>query len=218
LNDPEAVCRAIYDETRHLYADVVSDLGPAGLGFRILYGPPIVGAPYLFIGYQPGGKARDAIDGLAAGHHNGWPVRSDFATAPWRLASEMRRIWGTELIDSCPGLNAIFFRSTTMKDWRQLPPALRERLEDFSRERVRRIVEVLDPRHLIVIGLGTFNMLTAGDPIVCGATGRILAKCGELWGRPATGIVHLSGSRISRADRAILQAHFAAKHSSCGSS
>lgn len=213
--EPEVLCREIYQETRGIYSTAVSQLGAAALGFRILYGPPLLSAPCLFLGFQPGGNAKDAAIGLAEGHHDSWPLRSDYATANWSLARQMRSIWSEELIERCPGLNAIFFRSPSMKAWTQLPREVREKLESFSQERARSIVDALDPQRIIVIGFGTFDRLGGlGGPGSRGDRDRPLTKQGELWGRPATAVLHLSGARISRTDRDRLRGHFRTEASS----
>lgn len=84
LLDVEGICRQIYSETRSHYADVAPNLGPAALGFRILYGPPVVRAPYMFLGFQPGGRQDESNEG----QHDGWPDQSwyvcqrDFSSRP----------------------------------------------------------------------------------------------------------------------------------------
>src|SRR5260370_12406 len=51
------------------------------LGYRILYGPPVVRAKYLFLGYQPGGRADSRrIDQLRS-----WPTECEYALNPLEL-------------------------------------------------------------------------------------------------------------------------------------
>lgn len=201
----EQLCKTTYDETRELYASVEAELGEAALGFRILYGPPIVRAPFLFLGYQPGG---DEIEDLQ--HHKTWPVESDYVTKPWPLARQVREVWGSEMTARCTGLNAIFFRSPKVKIWKQLPPPLRLKLESFSLERSEAIVRALKPLHIVVIGTENFDLLTKGKgEVVLRGAKVTLAKTGSLWGIPATGTVHLSGYRVSNANRDLLRQHFA---------
>lgn len=208
MSDPETICRKVYQETAALYDEVRPQLGAAALGFRVLYGPPTVGAPFLFLGYQPGGGEAYAKQGLAEGHHDGWPDRSDYETAPWPLATQIRHVWGARVV-GCPGLNAIFFRSPSVRAWNSIHKELRARLEAFSLKAAQRITDVLEPEQIIIIGLVTFDRLTRGEPILRGDRNRVLAKQGSLWGRKAIGVAHLSGSRLSRADRDRLRNHFA---------
>ena len=46
-------CLGIYVWTNEFYRKVCADHGLPDFGFEVLYGPPILGAEILFIGYQP---------------------------------------------------------------------------------------------------------------------------------------------------------------------
>ncbi|MCJ2067812.1 hypothetical protein MKK75_03145 [Methylobacterium sp. J-030] len=201
--NPASICREIYAETRGFYEAHASALKDAALGFRILYGPPLAQAPVLFLGYQPGGKIAEG--GV---QHETWPVLSEYATEAWPLAVRLRETLGKEVVERSTGLNAIFFRSKSVADWGRIERSLRRELEMFSLARAERIVRTLMPRHVVVIGLGTVDHLTAGVAETLG-TRRVLIKRGELWGAPATGIIHLSGARIRREDRERLAAYLA---------
>lgn len=193
MRDAEEICRTIYRETADFYAARRALISPNDLGFRVLYGPPIVGAPILFIGYQPGGRA---IEDVA--HQSGWPEACEYARASWLLARRMRDLWGADLVARCTGLNAIFFRATTAEAWKRCNRAAVAEAEAFSIERVKRIATVLKPQRIVLIGLATFDLLTEGHVALCDGA-RVLAKQGTLCGCRATGIIHLSGAWISRA-------------------
>lgn len=157
MHDQEAedICRGVYIDTRNYYRQCEESLGKDALGFRILYGPPLVNAPFLFLGYQPGGRAIDCAE-----HHETWPETCDYATQNWPLAKQVRTIWGADVVARCTGLNAIFFRAPSIAAWRRIAKPLRENLEIFSRHNAERIVRALRPECLIVIGLRTFDWLT----------------------------------------------------------
>jgi hypothetical protein len=195
------VCRGVYEETRTFYAEKAPSLGDAAYGFRILYGPPTTNAPILFLGYQPGGTTQNTDE------HYGWPPRSEYAFAPWTLAARLRRIWGGPMLEGCTGLNAIFFRAPTIRAWKRHPYNLRNELERFSRTRAERITRALSPRSIVIVGLGTFDSLTDGV-VDLRHDQRVLVKRGQLWGAPVSGIVHISGARVSRSDRALLKTYF----------
>lgn len=201
--DPARVCREVYVETRAFYEAHSPAMGPAALGFRILYGPPVAKPPVLFLGYQPGGTM--AEDG---NQHETWPVVSDYAVQSWPLAARLRETLGEAKVAASTGLNAIFFRAKSIADWRRFKRPLRDEMEAFSLSRAERIVRVLAPRHIVVIGLGTFDRLTAGTASTLGA-GRVLAKRGDLWGASAIGIMHLSGARVRRDERDRISAYLA---------
>ncbi|WAC28438.1 hypothetical protein [Ancylobacter sp. SL191] len=199
MDDAARICRAVYEETAQLYAQVAGEMGHQALGYRILYGPAVSDAEILFIGYQPGGSAEDAKRGLREGEQAGWPNRCDYSHADWALARRLQRIWDKPFLAACTGINVNFFRAPSMAAWRRLPPPVRRDLEHFSLQRCKRIVRALRPRQIVVIGLTTFNALAEGEPVLMGET-RVLAKRGTLWDIPATGVVHLSGARINGID------------------
>ncbi len=199
----EDVCRRVYEETLRYYDEVAPELGKAALGFRILYGPPVINAPFLFLGYQPGGRKIEYLE-----HHVTWPNICDYITRDWPLAKRVRSIWEPSIVARSTGLNAVFFRARSVRLWNKIEKSLRKNLENFSRQRAEQIVRALQPEYVIVIGLGTFYWLTEGEPALFGERGRVLARKGELWGCRAIGTVHLTGSRISRGDRERLRIYF----------
>src|SRR6267378_7546442 len=159
----EELCRSIYEETAAFYKYKAPRVAGQDLGYRILYGPPTVRPEYLFLGDQPGGKA----DSVRIDQLQGWPTECEYALdngalrkAGWknnRLASNMQKIWGIPTLRNSTGLNAIFFRAPDSEEWSHgLEKGLRIELEKFSLERARRIVETLQPKRLVVIGLQTF--------------------------------------------------------------
>jgi hypothetical protein len=201
--EAEALCQAVYEQTRAFYAQKTGQLKDAACGFRILYGPPTVAAPMLFLGYQPGGSLSHG----EPSEHEGWPRRSDYAIRDWPLARRMREIWSVSVLEECTGLNLIFFRSPRIHTWKRVPDRLREELEQFSYSRVKQIVEALAPRKVVVIGLGTFNRLVEG-PVALENGNRVLIRKGELWGVLALGVIHLSGARLSGTDVTVLRDYF----------
>lgn len=198
---PVSLCREVYAETKAFYEAQAPAMGDGALGFRILYGPPLVEAPVLFLGYQPGG---DAVEDSS--QHETWPAVSEYAVRRWPLAMRLRETLGEAAVVGSTGLNAIFFRARSVADWRRIKRPLRDELETFSLACAERIVRVLAPRRIVVIGLGTFDRLTTGTADTLGA-GRVLAKRGDLWGAPAIGIMHLSGARVRRDERDRLRAY-----------
>jgi hypothetical protein len=205
LSHVEAVCNEIYAEARSRYAAAAPSLGSAALGFRILYGPPVVRAPYMFLGFQPGGRQDESNEG----QHDGWPDQSWYASSPSPLARQLRHVFRIETVEHT-GLNMIFFRAPNMAAWDGVQPDLKRELEQFSLERLERVVAALQPRHLVVIGLRTFKQLTqtGGETALFGRRGNRLVVKGEFGGCPTSGIVHLSGARVSGHDRERLKEFF----------
>lgn len=199
----EAICRQIYDETRVFYAAKERMLGDAARGFRILHAPPVIKAPTLFLGTQPGGTLETAVPG----GQQDWPKECMYLSEFGRLGSRLREIWGIARLRHCTGLNANFFRAPSTKVWGSVPKTLRGEIEAFCRIRAETIVRALAPQRIVIIGLRTFGRLTSGSVALTGER-RVLVKTGILWGAPAFGIIHISGARVSRDDLDRLAAYF----------
>lgn len=203
----EHIARSIYDETDRHYHRKKNEVHSARLGFRILYGPPVFDARYLFLGFQPGGQTDESNEG----QHDHWPPASWYLNADTRkdiLARKLRRVFNLNSINHM-GLNAVFFRAPSLKQWSRT--ADRADMETFSIARAKEIVNAAAPRHLIVVGFTTLDLLKVGAPyktVICKKSGGRLAAVGELWGRQAYCIAHLSGARIGNADIEKLRTFF----------
>lgn len=113
--DLEEVFKNIYAETNEIYNLYRQQLGSNDFGFKILYGPPRLNPPVLFIGDQPGGKNADE----KPNERNGWPLHCEFTTETWRLASIMQSMFDSSFLRNCIGINANFFRSPNSKNVEQ---------------------------------------------------------------------------------------------------
>jgi hypothetical protein len=150
-----------------------------------------------------------------------WPTKCEYAldkrelgNAGWehpKLAVNMQKVWGVPILQKSTGLNVIFFRAPNLEEWRRLETGLRIELEKFSEARARRIIEALQPKHLVVIGLEISRRLAPSATSVMvrsGGNGRPLVVQGEIWGVTAFGIIHLSGARLSGDDLKAIRAYF----------
>jgi hypothetical protein len=126
-----------------------------------------------------------------------------------KLALNTQQFWGVPILKKSTGLNAIFFRAPDLKEWHRLERGLRIELENFSLERARRIIETLQPRHLVVIGLTRFRRLAPSATSGLMRNGRPLVERGEIWGVTAFGVIHLSGAYgLSGHDLDAMKAYF----------
>lgn len=202
-------CQSLYAEIAAFYREISPQMGENALGYKILYGPPKPDTPILFMGFQPGGKSMDAIEGQIAGERVSWPDKTEYAVANWDLAINMRKIWGVDFLHRCTGMNEIFFRSPGKDKWRELPLHLRERLAQFSRHHGQLLVQMLNPKFIVVIGMTTSKNFIS-DGVALRNDRRVLIKKGVLWGYPTHAIVHLSGlwSKPDEIETAQIKAYF----------
>jgi hypothetical protein len=202
--EAETVCRAIYHEARAFLSQIkrIPDYG-----YKLLNSPPIHRAQVLFIGYQPGGGAKDAEVEASMLTHERWPDVSEYATANWALASNMRRMFEPDLdFHECVGLNAIFLRYPTMAAYtRGIDRQTRHAVRDFCTSCVVRIADALAPQKIVAIGLGTLKLFGPTSVDMRNEAGRVLTTAGRVGRRNALALIHLSGARLSNEDRALIR-------------
>ena len=146
----EATCQEIYRETLD-YFDQYAAL-PKYDGFNILQGPPLFRPPILFIGYQPGGAHDEGERERTRGRDLVTPTRRELG----RFPKNCRKCLQDEYLEKCVGMNAIFLRSHDIKsDETDFDKTVRAVIENFCLTRVLKIIETVDPRKIVIIGLKT---------------------------------------------------------------
>lgn len=196
----EALCRDIYREV-NAFPDIIT-ARQQGLGFEVLMGRPRLNPPIAFVGYQPGNWELDVHQARQAGYESYWvDDRCHYAEKPWPLAKELRSIFTQELLEQCVGTNAIFVRAGSIKEYRaRLDWKTRARLQQFCLQKVQQMLEAMAPRTIVVIGMETMKILNRCAVSVRGEK-RVVLRKGPVWGFPAIASMHLTGARISTADR-----------------
>lgn len=116
----------------------------------------------------------------------------------------MRQMFGVKLnLEECVGLNAIFLRSPNIAAYNHnLTLEERIRVRSFCCKRVERIIEALNPRRIVTIGLSTLNLFGPTTIGIASPRGRVLTRKGKIGERDALAMLHPTGARISNGDRA----------------
>ena len=195
----DAKCREIYCEARDFF-DKYAAL-PKYCGFNILQGPPLFRPPTLFIGYQPGGDHDEGDRERLAGRELKWASKCANATGSWRLSKKLQGMFTRPYLEKCVGVNAIFLRSPRIDDYkRDFDKSTRLQVEQFCLSQVYKIIETIDPSKIVAIGFSTFQLFGESRPGLINENGRTLTRVGQIAGRQAIAILHLSGARISNPD------------------
>jgi hypothetical protein len=110
------------------------------------------GAEYLFIGYNPN-SSNDRS-------HNEWhevPDGAEYAKTGLKgvFNDNVQAIWPRAAYEGGCAMNAVYFRPATPRD---LPLSKRD-AEAFCIPRTQDLIEILRPRNLVLIGLGTADAL-----------------------------------------------------------
>ncbi len=175
-------------------------------GSRFFMGHPF--SMHQFCSSDTGKGCKTALEERAYGSEDRWPPKSEYVTECWTLAKRLREMFGEEFIERCVGLNAIFIRAHSMKNYSELDRAHRSKIEEFCLPHVETMVNAIQPKLVVAIGFATLDLL---DVDVVGTTknekGRVLTKRGEIFGRDALGVLHLSGAWISKQDRETIARH-----------
>lgn len=71
-------------------------------------------------------------------------------------------------------------------------------------EMLRRIVQILEPRRIIAVGLRTFDELNDGKPNAFYVSGRRTWATSHFDGRKLPGVLHISGGWLTESDNVAL--------------
>lgn len=200
----DELCLGIYAETRAfgpIRELCASQDRPTG--FEVLMGPPFKSAPLAFIGYQPGDWKTGPEEARAKGYEKCWVTsRCQYVTERWLLARRIQTMFPPEILERSVGLNAIFVRARNVERYdAQVPNEVRRVIKDYCLNQVKRILDAIEPKKIVVIGFSTMDLFGPTEAVPSGG-GRRMLGVGRVFGRPAFVTPHLSGARgYSNADR-----------------
>ena len=176
-------------------------------GFKIFNSPPLFQPLVLFVGFQPGGGTADWEDERQRETHLVWPKEAEYVTKDWLLARRMRAMFQPDIdLRECVGMNAIFLRSPKVKIYKGVLANKRDykTVKEFCLQQVRSIIDLLDPKMIVMIGLDTLRLFSDTEPALWGAKGGVLARKGMIGSREAIGVLHLSGYQMSNENRKLI--------------
>lgn len=196
-----------YERVNALWEARKHEIFDGACGFSILSGPPTFRPPMLTIGTNPGFGATDHV----AHKEMTWPPTSYIPTAQWHLARKLRSIFahdhGLGLLDGAIQTNFNFFKSgrvdsAALYRWTSLPRALRTDLEASCASELANLVRVMEPRRILVLGIGPFKRHATGSRELLRdrKNKRDLVVAGTLFGRSALAVLHPTGCRVDAMD------------------
>jgi len=104
-------------------------------------------------------------------------------------------------LENSVGLNAIFVRCKNEKSYINLIDlASRKEIEKFCLDMNQKIINMVQPKKLIVIGFRAAHLIGESAPDLIDSRGQNLTKKAVIFGNNALIVKHLSGSRISNVD------------------
>ena len=188
----------IYREAAALYESVQDSLSENALGYEVLYGPPLLNPPVLFVGYQPGGGKPEPLPILSpSGDPPPWPAIFEYATREFALAKRLQLAFGREFLETCTGLNAIFLRSPSMDAYQQsVPPDVRAKFKALGVGATRDIIATLKPKIIVMISFSAMELFTQdGKAVLKDGDDQWQLSSAELNGTPVYGMRHPTARR-----------------------
>lgn len=156
---------------------------------------------------QPGGRDFDHEYELSRGSDKRWPDEPEFVTAKWRLVGRMQEVFPLEVLKRSMGSNITFLRWPRVREYlRDVPTDMRDEIAAFSTECLGQIIDIVEPQEIVTIDFASLGGEMSPD--LRSPNGRVLSRRGTLCGREAIGMMHLTGARISGADRRAMKDHF----------
>ena len=204
-------CDGVYQRTHELWRSLEGQFPTWSCRFGILYGPPSFRPDLLIVGKNPGFNPDD----LFAEEVMTWPSENAYIRKHWPLAKKLRMVFdyageGSLLAHSL-GTNRLFFKSKSIAreksglGWEDNPLEIRQRLEDFCFKELTGLMDFLEPKTVLALGLSVFDeMADSTDRDLRSSKDRRLASFGSSNGRPIIGVIHPTGARVANEDWSIV--------------
>lgn len=214
---PEKLDRWAADVVEEVYREWKENFSHWEAGFSVFNSPVREEPELMILGYQPGGTAEDfqrAKKRYQSGEFH-LPEGNELTTSGYRLAQEMRRLFEgrREMLEQSVFTNLIFFRSPDTGEWGSRDSDRVNQAEEFCFQKTREILERLNPKRILVIGVTTFDRfidVCVEDPntqpsTIEGENGRVLCSA-DVDSTKMVGMKHLTGARPSSEEFEILRA------------
>lgn len=203
-------CRDLYARTFGLWRSLEGQYPTWKCRFSILFGPPVSRPDLLILGANPGFSEADLYDEEVLT----WPERNEYATQDWLLARTLRTMFQSiglqAVLDRSVGTNRLFFKSKSLGPhksglgWADNPPWVRSRLEAYCEAELDKLVQSLEPRAILVLGLSVFDRYVDDPGRTLSSGNRRVGQIGTKGTISVLGIMHPTGARMSNSARAVI--------------
>lgn len=144
-------------------------------GFELFYSPVRLNPDVMIIGFNPGGDLKDAREcsdkpePLPEQHGYITYGRQEPGKDSYRIAIRMYELFSKigheKTLQNSVKFNLIFFRSHNITEWNSIDDTIRKDLEGFCHQKVRHIIDTLQPKLILAEGLLTYRRLKDLMPI-----------------------------------------------------
>lgn len=189
-------------------------------GIKVFYSPVTSRPSLLIIGYQPGGDEEDFKKESKADFEKGdfrLPEANEYIERDYLLAEKVKDLFGfkggMDILKKSVVFQLIFFRAPSIDVWIQEAGGLRREMEDFCFQKVEEILRKIEPKRILVLGMGTYDALKkifGGDCeerncLPRRKTGERMCVRASFGGHEILAVMHPSGARIKKEDRLKMQ-------------
>ena len=179
-------------------------------GFEVFYSPVMYKPKLMIISLNPGGTQQDFKDLDYTNFQNNNfapPVKNRYVTTDYRFAKKMRDLFkGYEkVLEKSVVTTTLLFRSKSISFWKkENPKESRLAMEKFAYDQVKEMLEEIQPKKLLVVGIGAYKRLEKHVITIEGkekeidnfdSVGRVIsAKTKQI---DIMAIPHITGARLS---------------------
>lgn len=168
-------------------------------GIKIFYSP-VKKSDLLILGFNAGGTDFYEKQEFENNTHH-LKDNHEYLTENYPIAKVQRKILGTKLIENSVKTNLIFLRTKNIDDYNKLDRSLRNKLVNFSKKYIPKIITNTDPKLILIEGIATFDLFckmfdVKQEKSIKNNNQRLMSFT-KYMGINVIGIKHPSGSRIS---------------------
>lgn len=217
--------------TKEIYSEYINKYSFWKHGIKVFYSPVVTKPDLMIISYQPGGTEKNYIEEEKDSFEKGdfhLQAFNSYVETTYTMSRRVRSLFdfdsGFKILSKSVVFPLIFFRAPTISAWRkELPKQQRVAMEEFCFSKVKEIIQELQPKKILILGVETYDQLkeilgdVTDEKILHarnngGTRMAISSKCNSC---SLFAVSHPSGSRISKADwnflRELLKEELSAK-------
>ena len=134
-------------------------------GFEVFYSPVMYKPELMIISLNPGGTQKDFKDLDYTNFQNNNfapPVKNRYVTTDYRFAKKMQCLFEEheEVLKKSVVTTTLLFRSKSISFWKkENPKEFRLPMEEFAYDQVKEMLEEIQPKKLLVVGIGAYKRL-----------------------------------------------------------
>ncbi len=153
--------------TKEIYSEYKNKYSFWKHGIKVFYSPVRLEPDLMIISYQPGGTEKNYIEEEKDSFEKGefkMQTFNSYIETDYTMSCKIRSLFdfdnGLYFLNKSVVLPLIFFRAPTINAWRKdLSKQQRMVMEEFCFSKVKEIVQKLQPKKILILGIETYDQL-----------------------------------------------------------